>query len=225
MTSNLKKLARERQAKTGESYAAARAALVAKRQPPQSFTAIVMKVISLATTAFTASAARGPHDLMELALGGRLPEEQALEDYLEALPAVTLRKLEALMYLGRDHRTDVLATGQVNVSALDLPGRFSDASSDPERNVERMTSKFPLPDYLRDGLTCCIYIGFNAISQRNLSMDGRSAAASQACGSLGVSLLPASSPFSVPGVGSRVDLPTKQRPVFGVLSSGRRCPA
>ncbi len=148
MPSNLKKLVRERQLKTGESYQTALRHLRGQRKSG-SFEAIVLRIIELAKARNRENAADNDGSVNYFAnLEQRLerrrfvpPCTSALRDALSKLSSGEIRKLQVLMYSGRERK-------DVHAMERDLSYDRTDTIS-----IDVIMSKRPLDRYLADGLT------------------------------------------------------------------------
>ena len=139
---------RARMKKTGERYAAARAALAPPRSP--AFRDVVLKVIALGDAANReydnqSKNRKGAAVALPVALGANIaarPAKQALKEYVQSLSDDDVMKLQTLMYAGRDDDRDI--PGLHEYLADNTRGR-GDA-------IMTMTDKWPLPEYLLGGL-------------------------------------------------------------------------
>ncbi|WP_437759543.1 hypothetical protein [Sorangium sp. So ce1389] len=144
MPGNLKKLIRARRAKTGESHQSALRHV--RDQRPPSFEAIVHRVIQLAKERNREydedprnHGRRALRQLLERILEPPPPGKAALTRALMELPYRDLRKIEVLMYSGRDG-------GDVHSLARTLREDSHDVT------VIVITQKSPLDRYLEQGL-------------------------------------------------------------------------
>ena len=143
MPKNIKRIIHERRLKTGESHQTA-ARHVRGQRPSLGFEAIVLRIIGLAMARNRedASSDEGPTDYLdaEPLLRPTPPAEAALLAALSELSSEDLRKLEVLMYSGREHH-------DVHTMERTLGYDRSDAIT-----VDVVSGKSPLDKYLEEGL-------------------------------------------------------------------------
>lgn len=143
MPSNLKKMVRDRIAKTGESYQQAlrhvRAHATGAAATP--LEAIIRRLIVLAEARNAESDAQNDGPFLDVAkyLREPHPARDALRAALLKLDLATLRKIQAIMYAGRDDE-EVLGVYQ------HLPPDSQPATA------SMISGKTSLPEYLREGL-------------------------------------------------------------------------
>lgn len=138
MPKNLKKLIDQRRAKTGESYQTALRHV--RNQRPSKFELLIRRLIQLAKARQDEYDAR-PNKKFDIKrfFGPRPPCEAALRSALTALSSQELRKVEVLMYSGRDREN----VHDIQMSLLE---------DSHDVTVHVIMSKSPLVDYLEAGL-------------------------------------------------------------------------
>lgn len=145
MPTNFKRMVRERQLKTGESHQTA-ARHVRGVRPPGGFEALVLRIIELAKVRNQQDAARPTRTIRYLPAPNEKPYpifspgEKALRTALSELSWPVLRKVEVLMYSGRERQ-------DVHVIERTLPR--DDA---PIITVDVIAGKRPVDEYLEEGL-------------------------------------------------------------------------
>lgn len=147
MPSNLKKMVRARMEKTGESHQQALRHIRGGRSGDGGLEAVIRRLVSLATARREESQTDNPRLGLTIPMNAETeaylnrprPADDALRFALNELDLGTLRKIEAVMYAGREHE-DVLITYR------HLP------KDDRLVTAHMIASKLPLAEYLTDGL-------------------------------------------------------------------------